>query len=370
MAHVVHLTTVHLPFDTRIFQKECRSLAKEGYRVSLIVPHVTHESVDGVDIIPLPRFHNRLIRMSRGVREIYRFARRLEADLYHCHDPELMPVGIMLKLSTRARVVYDVHEDYPKNMRSKKWLFPPLRFLASWGMRGCERVTAGLVNGIVAATEHIATRFPPKRTHVVRNHPLLEMMSHSPDHHRKFENNLNLIYTGGITDHRGIQQIVQALDYVKTPQARLILLGRNMHPYIADEIRSMPGYRRVEYLGHVPYETMFRHLDSAAIGLICNQPRYGYDLALPNKLFEYMSAGLPIIASNFKSWEEIVKGNDCGIMVDPTSPEEIATAIDYLLSNPGIRRLMGRKARQAVKQRYNWEQEEKKLLKLYRELLN
>lgn len=369
MPHIVHLTTVHLPFDTRIFQKECRSLAQAGYRVSLIAPHTNRETVDGVEIIPVPRFTGRLERMSKGTWAVYRLARRLDADLYHFHDPELMPVGMLLRLTTRACVVYDVHENYPANMQSKEWLPRPLRNLASWGVELTEKVTAALADGIVTATEPIAARFSPAKTQVIKNYPLPAMMALSPAEQCKYKNNYTLIYTGGFTDHRGIHQIVQALEHVQTPQARLTLLGRAIHPYVEEAVQGLPGYRRVDYLGHVPFETMYHHLNTAAIGLVCNQPRHGYDLALPNKLFEYLSAGLPVIASHFDSWQEIVEGNQCGITVDPTDPAEIAQAIDTLLGQPELRRTMGENARQAAGEKYNWEHESQKLLNLYQEVL-
>ncbi len=369
MPHIVHLTTVHRPFDTRIFQKECRTLAQAGYRVSLIAPHTTQEIIDGVEIIPAPHFEHRLVRMTWAVWAVYLAACKLHADLYHFHDPELLLVGILLKLTTRARVVYDVHENYPTNMQAKQWLSRPLRGIASWGVDLVERVTAHLVDGVLTATQHIAARFPPAKTRVLRNYPLLTMSDLSPLNQRTYQDNYTLIYTGGFTDHRGIHQIIQALSHVKTPRARLALLGRNLHSYVAEAVQAMPGYERVDYYGQVPFETMYQHLNSAAVGLVCNQPRHGYDLAQPNKLFEYLSVGLPVIASNFDLWKEIVEGNDCGLTVDPTSPQQIAEAIDYLLDHPEIRRKMGQNARQAILKKYNWECESSQLLNLYQEVL-
>jgi len=114
---------------------------------------------------------------------------------------------------------------------------------------------------------------------------------------------------------------------------------------------------------------MYQHLNAAAVGLVCNQPRYGYDLAQPNKLFEYLSVGLPVIASNFDLWKEIVEGGDCGLAVDPPSPQPIAGALDYLLGHPGVRRRMGQNARRASHEKYNWERESAQLLNLYQEVL-
>jgi glycosyltransferase involved in cell wall biosynthesis len=147
-------------------------------------------------------------------------------------------------------------------------------------------------------------------------------------------------------------------------------LGKIFDPQLADEVRLLPGYDKVDYHGHVPYETMYDHLNSAAVGLVCNQPVHDYHLAQPNKLFEYMSAGLPVIASDFQLWKKVVEGNACGLTVDPTDPQKIATAIDYLLGRPDLREEMGENARRAVLEHYNWKQESQKLFDLYREVID
>jgi glycosyltransferase involved in cell wall biosynthesis len=372
MPHIVHLTTVHLPFDTRIFEKECRTLVQVGYRVSLIAPHTTREVVGGVEVIPIPRFKRRLARMTRvtwAMAALYRTARRLHADVYHFHDPELMPVGILLKKSTHAAMIYDVHENYPTNLRAKEWLVGPLRRIAPWTAERFENITATVVDGIVAATDHIAKRFPADKTRVVKNYPLLTAMRSSGDDRRRYDGNYTLVYTGGLTDHRGISEIVQALGHVRNSQARLLLLGGHVHQETARTVQNLPGWQRVDYQGQVAYQTMYEYLGAAAVGLVCNQPVYDYDRALPNKLFEYMSAGLPVIASNFPDWVEIVAGNECGVTVDPTSPVEIAEAIDYLLDHSDARRTMGENGRHAIGEKYNWEHESSHLLDLYREVL-
>ena len=362
-------TTVHRPFDTRIFHKECQTLSRAGYRVSLIASHPDRETIDGVEIIPVPHFDHRLARMTRGIWAVYLLARRLGADLYHFHDPELLPIGILLKLTTRARVIYDVHENHPKKIWAREWLPRPLHGLASWGIKALEAIMGALADGIITATEHIAVRFPDRKSRIVKNYPLLDMVSPAAKDRRTYQDNYTLIYTGGFTDYRGIYQIIQALEYVKTPRARLLLLGKTISQHTAEAAQKLPGFEKVDYSGLVPYEEMYRCLRSAAVGLVCNQPIHDYDLAQPNKLFEYMSAGLPVIASNFELWKKIIEGDECGLTVDPTAPQQIAEAIDYLLDHPERRRAMGENARKAIQEKYNWEHESVKLFNLYQEVL-
>jgi glycosyltransferase involved in cell wall biosynthesis len=367
---VTHLTTVHRPFDTRISQKECRSLADAGYPVSLVARHTERETVDGVEIIPLPRYANRFVRILAAPLSAFRLARRTQAEIYHFHDPELLLVGVLLKWTTRAKVVYDVHENHSKKMRSREWMHPALRLPASFGVKIVERLTVPLFDALVCTTEHIAALFPfSRRRIVVKNYPPLratfpsDASQYAPDNHR-------VIYTGGWTDHRGIYQIIQALEYVRSPHVRLTLLGPLVDPHVQENAKSLPGYTRVDYLGTVPFSDVLTHLSASAVGLVCNQPEHDYDKAQPNKLFEYMAAGLPVVASNFPLWREIVEGSQCGLTVDPAQPREIAQAIDTLLQNPRLRAEMGRNGRKAAVNNYNWASESKKLTALYMEICN
>ncbi len=368
--HIVHLTTVHQPFDVRIFQKECRTLIQAGYRVSLIATHTRHEIADGVEIVPLPRFSRRFVRVAFAPWAAYRIARSLKADLYHFHDPELLLIGVLLKLTTHASVIYDAHENYTKQMSGRAWLPWPLTKIVPKMVGLVEQFAVAILDAVVCATEHIAAQFPVAKAVIIKNYPLLTMVDDESGQSQSAANNYTLIYTGGWTLHRGIYQIIQALDYVKTPDVRLTLLGKCMSPDLQKKAESLPGFSKVDYLGVVPFDQVYKHMRRATVGLICNQPEHDYEMAQPNKLFEYMSAGLPVIASNFPLWQEVVEGHDCGLTVDPTQPEKIAQVIDHLLAYPEEqRRQMGQNGRKAVRKTYSWEAEGQKSIALYKELL-
>jgi len=366
---VVHLTTVHPPFDTRIFHKEAKTLAQAGYEVVLIAQHERSEVVDGVKIVALPRPGNRFARIFGLTWRAFRLALYQRADVYHFHDPELLPIGVLLKLFTGAKVIYDVHEDVPQQILTKYWIPAPLRCPVSGVFNAVENLLARAVDAVVVATEGIAEKFARFKPVVVHNYPNLEMLP-NPSTRRKEGEEKVLVYVGGISKLRGAIEIVRALEYLNpTWNVRLDLIGKFEPPELEQELMLLPGYRRVRFLGWMQPEDVYAHLAKADIGLVCLHPEPRFTVAWPVKFFEYMAAGLPVVASNFPLWKEIVEGNRCGITVDPLDPKAIAQAIEYLLTHPEEARQMGENGRRAVVEKYNWGQEKEKLLNLYEELL-
>jgi glycosyltransferase involved in cell wall biosynthesis len=370
-AKICHMTTVHSPFDDRIFHKECKTLAKAGYEVFLIAQHDKEEIIDGVHIIPLPKVKSRLKRMLLLPIKALSTALKVKADVYHFHDPELIPIGVLLKLFTRKKVIYDVHEDYGKQILSKPYIPKSVRKVISSLIKVLEYISSRFFDGIITATDDILRNFVyHKRVISVRNFPIIAYFPNPARFDRESKDAFNLIYVGGLTEIRGIVQIVQALELVDSnKQLKLILYGKFDPPEFELEVRSLKEFERVEYLGWVDFERVPELLSKADVGMVCLHPISNYITGLPVKLFEYMSAGLPAIASNFPLWKEIVEGNNCGICVDPLNPKEIAKAVKYLMEYPDEARKMGENGRKVVLEKYNWENESKKLIGLYKKLL-
>jgi|LSQX01.1.fsa_nt_gb glycosyltransferase involved in cell wall biosynthesis len=368
-AKVCILTTVHPSFDTRIFHKESKTLVRMGYDVTLIAQHERDEVADGVKIIALPKPRNRLARIFGLTWRAFRLALRQRADVYHFHDPELLPNGVLLRLFTRAKVIYDVHEDVPRQILSKHWIPGWLRRITACCAEFVETVGARFFDRIVAATPTIARRFPAGKTVVVQNFPKLEELvvdNPTPYTHRP----PIVAYVGGIARIRGIEEMVQAIGLLPDAVgARLVLAGSFSPPELEKELRRRTEWERVDFLGWHSREGIRKILSEARVGLVTLHPIPNYLDGYPVKLFEYMSAGIPVVASDFPLWREIVEGAGCGLLVDPLNPEEIANAILWLLERPAEAQAMGKRGREAVRMRYNWSIEAQKLLQMYRELM-
>jgi len=368
---VCHLTSVHIPFDTRIFHRECKTLARAGYDVTLIAPHDKKEIINQVKFIPLPTARNRLERAVKVSWKLFRSALKEKADIYHFHDPELIPVCLLLKLLTRSRIIYDVHENYPMFILTKEWIPSYLRFIISRLFGYFEQISFPFFDVIIVAGKDISEFFPhSEKVIVLRNFPLIELATRVTLKKEDMKSNqIVLIYAGMLSEDRGIKQMVEAIHYIED-DIKLVLIGKFVYTDFEEEVKEIAD-KRVEFAGHVPYEKVFEYLKNADIGLILFHPTPNNIAAASgrnNKTFEYMSAGLPIIAPDIPGWKELIEGGEYGIVVNPLDPEDIAAGIRKLIDNPELRISIGFRNEESFLKEFNWDIEKEVLLKLYRNL--
>jgi len=374
LGKVVHLSSVHSPFDTRIFQKMCRTLAFAGYEVVFVVPHDADEIRDGVQIRALSKPRNRRERLTKTVWNLYRAAVHERGDLYHFHDPELMPIGMLLKLRGK-RVIYDVHETYRMTMLSKSWLPWPIRWVASLGVAAMETISGIAFDRIVTANPGTASQFPPKTTLTIHNYNnagLEDSSSGDGENSALAEPKQRgqIAYVGGMWVERGIVTMVDAMAMVPEDlEPQLVLAGEFVPSSLPEELKKRDGWARVKPLGFLSRSDVARMLRESQMGLCLFHPVPNHLVSYPNKFFEYMASGIPIVASDFPLLREIVEGSSCGLLVDPENPAEIAEAITWLLRHPEEGAQMGRNGRRAVSERYNWDSEATRLLSMYSEVL-
>lgn len=360
---VVHLTSRHPPDDVRIFLKECRSLAGAGLDVHLVAPGAVEETRDGVSIHGFVEAEGvRPLRILRRLWRAWRAARALRPDVCHFHEPELVPVALLLG-RRGARAIYDVHEDALSELDYAERRGGGRRA----GLRLFEGLARRRCDAFVAATPAIARLFPPDRTIEVRNYPLTREFREAASNGRP--RSLDVVYVGGIiTRARGLREMVEAIGQVRHETARLVLIGNMGTAELESEARSLAGWSRIEHLGFLGREELADRVAACRAGLVVLHPERGYLESLPIKLFEYMAAGLPVIASDFPYWRELLEPVGCATFVDPLDPAQIAAAIDELLADEKHALEMGRRGLAAVRERLNWQQEEPKLLDLYRRL--
>ncbi|MDA8976932.1 glycosyltransferase family 4 protein [Akkermansiaceae bacterium] len=367
MRRITHLTSAHSRFDTRIFHKMCSSLVRNGYDVSLVVADSNgDENRNGVKIHDVGKPKGRFERARNTSRRVLLQAVPLNADLYHLHDPELIPIGLDLKRLGK-KVIFDFHEDVPKQLLGKSYFNPLVLRLLSFGFAQYERFVCSRFDAIITATPFIRDKFLKinPRTVDINNYPILGELE---QFNQVANERSTACYVGGVEAIRGIREMVRAMERVRS-DIRLEIAGSFSEPALGKEVGQYLGWEKVDELGFIDRAGVREVLSRSLMGLVTLHPLINYIDALPVKMFEYMSAGVPVIASNFPLWREIIEDNGCGLCVDPLDPQAIAVAIDTLAQDPVRARKMGQKGKRAVQQHYNWGVEEKKLLGLYENLL-
>lgn len=367
MTKVCHITSAHGPEDVRIFHKECVSLAGAGYETYLVQRGDSYEK-NGVHITGFGEVAGgRLKRMTQVARRAYEAALSVDADIYHFHDPELLPYGLRLKKRGK-KVIFDSHEDTLESILEKAWIPAPARKAVHAWFKGQQETVCRQIDAVVTVTPHLVRFFRSfsSRTVQVANFPALPESLPPSDPQPG-----TLVFAGGITRQWNHHTIVRALE--KLPECRYRLCGPAPEVYLRT-LEALPAWDRTEYLGRIPHEEVPRLLARSAVGMALLTPNRntdGKNGTMGNtKIFEEMMAGLPVVCTDFKLWREFVERWHCGLLVRPEDPADIAAAVQYLLDHPEEARQMGENGRRAVEEEFNWGVEEKKLLALYEEILN
>ena len=362
---ICHITTVHPRRDIRIFLKECVSLSSV-YEVTLVVADGKGNETDNkIKIIDV--YNGRTSRLNRILFvsfKAYKMALAIDCDSYHFHDPEFLIYGLLLKLKGK-KIIYDVHEDLPRQVMSKGYIYPIFRKPISSLVAYLEKLIARRLTAVITVTPEINMRFSiyNKNSFIISNYPRIEELELTEP---KKKSDSEVCYIGGITRVRGLETLIDSLE--KT-DVTLNLAGNFESDEFKKKLMNKPGWEKVNYLGFLTRKETFEVLSRSIAGLVTFYPEPNHISARPTKLFEYMLAGIPVIASDFPIWKEFLNQNECGISVDPTNPKDISKAIMFFVNNPDLAKKMGENGKKVVLDTYSWKNEEKKLMDIYSDIL-
>jgi glycosyltransferase involved in cell wall biosynthesis len=365
MMKVCVITTVHPPNDIRI-SKELDTLSKASYEVIYIAKKGKFEN-DKVTYWPITGYHGRLKRLIKGSREALQKALDANADIYHFHDPELIGLGKKLKRHGK-KVIYDIHEEYPSVILSKNWIPKIFRSMIARLADTYERRAVEQMNGIVVVVPEQLERFPNKKeVAILPNYPeteFLNSMRKNTD-----EDRVRFVYSGSIDVDRSIKEMIDAFFMLHNKyNIGLDLLG----PIHNEELREYINHKQEEsdaltYRGVLSYNDAIGVVSQSNIGLMVMHRGRSKEMSSPLKMFEYLGLGLPIIASDFKKWHEVLDEKPCALFVDPDSAEDIAEKMEILTKDEKLRSQMRDNAIE-ISRKYTWKSVEKRLLDLYSSL--
>lgn len=376
MPKILHVTTVRPPFEVRVFHHECVSLAKAGYDVDLIVHAAEDITVDGVNIRSIGQkeeqrglfFLSRLKAVLSVAREIRQTKR---VGIIHLHDPELIPLGWWLKLTGKAKVIYDSAENYTAYMKQKYWFPAPVRWLLWIAMGTTESIAAKLFDAVITADEGTSEIFRErraKRVVTLHNFPVLKLLNADvKDSDKEFD----LVYHGSIPKYHLETSFAVAEELLKrNRKARWLFFGQfHDHEWANQEIEKRGLDGLFEIRGRVEHDEVAPLVAQARIGFIPLPDLPKFRQNIPMKMFEFMALKMPVVMSDLPPSRPFVGDGKCAIMVPPGDLTAYVDAIETLLDDDERRNEMGKEGQRRVVDEYNWTLESKKLFELYDELL-
>lgn len=353
----------HKPLDTRIFHKEALSLAAAGFQVKLIIPHSESFVREGVTVhaVPLPRkgWEQLVLCPWRIFRQALKEPR---SAVFHLHDSELLVVGLALRCSGR-KVIYDAHEDTPLQISYQHWIPRWIKPVYRLAYRVLEKLGGWCFQAIIVAEPVIAKYFPPEKVVLIRNFPRADSFRKEVPYEQR---DGNLVYVGLLSKPRGVVEMLEGFRLARHRTPVNFVLGGKFAPASLEQ-ELLPKYP-VTYKAWLPYEEMIDVLYRSSIGIIVPHPIERYKTNYPVKLFEYMAAGMPVIASAEGESATFVREAEAGFLVDPLRPEEIADAIVALRTDKALAAAMGSRGRKLILEKYHWESEARKLTELHTNL--
>lgn len=363
---VCHISTVHYENDSRILLKECQSLSKAGFDVSLIINSDKDKFIYGTNIIALDNSNKgRFYRMFKKSKIALNKALELDAEIYHFHDPELISLGKKLKRRGK-KVIYDVHEDVPKQILSKSYLGPLfVRKLVSKVFNFYEKSATKKFDAVVGAIDEITSQFKNKNAVTIKNYAIKDLIEEAVPVKRADDGKLVLIYVGSITKIRGIKEIIKATELLGG-KAELWILGKFETEELKRECEAMEGYKYCKYFASLPLKDVYSYIKAADIGMCTLHPTENYKQSIPIKVLEYMACEVPIILSNFDYWKNLF--GEVGPYVDPLNPQSIAEAVEYFIENKELISKIGRRNKEIFLKEFSWDAEERKLIDLYNKI--
>jgi glycosyltransferase involved in cell wall biosynthesis len=361
-------TSAHPWDDIRVFRKEAISLAK-SYQVELHAPApFEYREYEGIKIYGLPRWAK--VSDRRNIRrELRRRLKKSDAKIFHFHDPELLLLAMVAKLLYRKTVIYDIHEDYPSYIHHKSWIPQSLRGMVAFTFRLLERLACRFFDHLITTSTAIDNRFAHYPSTIVSNYPRLQFNGKFPE---KPKDKVDFIYAGSMEDVRGIRELGHA--FIQAGDRSSIKMKLNIAGHVRgsvefqDDMETIFSHPLIEYSGVLEFEKVMELMNSSHIGVIPFLPVTSNQNIVPHKLFDYMAAGLTIMASDYPGWPTELMNGEIGMLFDPLNQETTIECLLALAAEPEHTEQMGRRAYELVHRQFSWDSQEERLLGVYESL--
>jgi len=355
---IIHVSTAHNFNDIRIFKKELKSLSKK-YNCYFVVPHHEKVSIDNIHIIPIKRYKSRLLRFTLTNLEAFYQSIKINGKIVHFHDPDFFLFGIVLKLFGK-KVIFDIHENYVGSVDYKNYLGGFGKKIVRNLFIAMNKLVSLTMDYLIIAHDTLHSDYRKDKIEVINNYPLLDELRRSDN----FKKKDNISYHGMITKNRGFLELI---DVAKKTNTKLDLCGNFESQDLQNEYEKNKSF--VNYYGFVGREKIDQIIDNSFCGIVNFHRNSNHTKCYPNKLFEFLGKGIPVVASNFTIWMDLLEEHNCCIFVDPTDTNDIVKQVEKLKLDKELCYSMGNNGYDAIEKYFNWGIEERKLIKIYESLI-
>ena len=371
MVKVCHIISGYYRIDARVFQRQCKSLHKSNFNVSVLTNDGDpEETIEGIAFYSCETvYKTRLRTLISGSRQFYEKAKTIDADIYQLHSPELLPLGLKLKRLGK-KVVYDAHEHMPMHILEKEWIPKPLRPSLSSLFKLYMEYILPKFDFIITPHSHVLSdlKTKVKNIELIANFPLVKALANFS--FEEYANRSNRIcYTGTVYPYSNQQLLAYALKNINNVKYDI---AGYIDEDLLTELESILHYTKFKFHGRLAYDKLPEFYNCSTIGYVLYDYKLnlGYKLGSygTNKIFEYMEEGLPFICTDYILWKEICDNYHCGIYVPPGDKHKLEEALTFLTENKEEAYKMGQNGKQAVKDVFNWSSEEAKYVKIFQSI--
>lgn len=370
---VCHLTTAHNSNDIRIFQKECTYIAKNDLFDVYLVAKGKSRTENNVKVIGIDKEYNRYKRMLLFSKEIFKKALSLDCDIYHIHDPELLPYARKLKKKNK-KVIFDSHENVSEQILIKDYIPYFFRKMISKIYKIYENFIVKKLDSVIfPCTINGLHPFEntSKKSIIVANYPIIDMLDIDINNIDNTDSMITFAYVGSLSENRGVTVLLEAFAKVNN-KCRLILAGDFESNEYRKNLEDKGLLNNVDYRGFCNTDEVNMIYREAQVGIsnLLNIGQYHKLDTFPTKVFEYMINSMAVIVSDYSFAKTMIDKYKFGVCVDPSSVDELVNAMIFFIENPHECISMGNKGKLLGNEKFNWQNESNKLIALYRSIID
>tara|TARA_B100000029_G_scaffold494648_1_gene558670 strand:- start:5076 stop:6215 length:1140 start_codon:yes stop_codon:yes gene_type:complete len=367
---VLLASSIHRWNDVRVYHKEARSLSL-NYDVTVIGVGESDDNIvisKNISVILLP-FPDSILRRIKNAFSILAYGISPKYHLIHFHDPELIWVGLILRLF-RKKVIYDVHEDLKAAVKIRRWVPHLLKNIIGNLAHTVELFGQFFFTGIIVAEDSYLSNFN-NNNHIisVRNYVRINSSPIVIENKSK-----RILYTGSVTIARGVGDLLKAIallqDYDQEIGAIIIGHCPTSEVELFHELKdTLPNPNAVEIVSFIDFEQIQSFVSTCSVAVVPLRGEKNYEYSIPTKILDYMNWGIPYIYSRLKLTEELFGVNSGGIGFDPGNIVQLENAIHRILTDLNLHKKLTIECRNKIHS-FNWISEEAKLFSFYETYLS